>query len=492
MEPGDRGDCEDFALTKMDQLYQAGIPIKNLQIGAGYTETGGAHGVLIIQTANKGTLVLDNRYDEVKPFASLPYSWIGYQRAGQSWAFYTVKLQSVPIEYMSCNAAAFADGDEVIVKFDDQDFSKPKVVGFKESPSGCISKILWTSGSYNEVYDRRVAAIFDPGDNSWTQIANYPSPARAEGAVAGSYQKAFFMGGEDETYSLPPYNETFQYNTNQEYNLLTEAWTDKTVIPSKKANEGVFSFNDFIHCFGGYDDDVIFSNSNFRYAVDSDSWTSKTSLPLALGFMGHFVLSSKGYILGGKESWENTDFMHNKTREYDPIGDAFSLKADLPATNWAFMSSFEDFSLNNGYLCGGYSRPAFDAYSHETTMGTWSVYETERLYKFDPVADTWTRKTDLNTLAYKATYYGDPIFDWVVNPYDFEEKPGRGPVRTPAVGGFVEGLQLQIPLAITPYYWIIPNQKYNFLSDTWTQIGMLNPSYAPIYAGEYSQAGAIR
>ena len=49
----------------------------------------------------------------------------------------TTTLSSVPIEYMNCNGDAFSKGDEVLVKFEGQDWSNPKVIGFKDNPQPC-------------------------------------------------------------------------------------------------------------------------------------------------------------------------------------------------------------------------------------------------------------------------------------------------------------------------------------------------------------------
>lgn len=46
-------------------------------------------------------------------------------------------LTDVPVEYMSCNGAAFDVGDEVLVKFTGQDWAVPAVVGFKSNPKEC-------------------------------------------------------------------------------------------------------------------------------------------------------------------------------------------------------------------------------------------------------------------------------------------------------------------------------------------------------------------
>lgn len=46
-------------------------------------------------------------------------------------------LRDVPVVYMSCDSGAFEIGDEVVVRFVDQDWTKPTVIGFKSRPKGC-------------------------------------------------------------------------------------------------------------------------------------------------------------------------------------------------------------------------------------------------------------------------------------------------------------------------------------------------------------------
>ena len=47
-------------------------------------------------------------------------------------------LSSVPIEYMTCNSAAFTTWDRVVVKFENQDWESPKVIGFEDNPRACF------------------------------------------------------------------------------------------------------------------------------------------------------------------------------------------------------------------------------------------------------------------------------------------------------------------------------------------------------------------
>jgi len=70
-------------------------------------------------------------------------------------------LTDVPVEYMSCNAGAFADDDEVLVMFIDQSFSDPKVIGFKDNPRSCCGFVeLFTDKAFDYNWPGRTA---EPG-----------------------------------------------------------------------------------------------------------------------------------------------------------------------------------------------------------------------------------------------------------------------------------------------------------------------------------------
>lgn len=67
-------------------------------------------------------------------------------------------FQDVQIDYMYCNGAAFSVGDLVLIKFTDQDWNQPKVIGFKDNPKPCGGYLLIESYDsseyvYTEEYD---------------------------------------------------------------------------------------------------------------------------------------------------------------------------------------------------------------------------------------------------------------------------------------------------------------------------------------------------
>lgn len=85
--PDRYGDCDDYVLAKRAKLIKHGWDPLELKICICYTEEGIGHAILMIDTQNRGTLVLDNRYNEVKTHKELKR--IGYQfvkrQQGTAW-----------------------------------------------------------------------------------------------------------------------------------------------------------------------------------------------------------------------------------------------------------------------------------------------------------------------------------------------------------------------------------------------------------------------
>lgn len=80
-------------------------------------------------------------------------------------------LTNVRVQYMSCDAAAFEIGDEVLVRFDDQSWDHPTVVGFRREPRPC--------GRF-----RMLQAYYVSAEAYWT-------------ATEEDLQKAFFRPAEE-------------------------------------------------------------------------------------------------------------------------------------------------------------------------------------------------------------------------------------------------------------------------------------------------------
>jgi len=95
----------------------------------------------------------------------------------------TTTLTGVTIEYMTCNGSAFNNGDQVVVEFTDQNWSNPKIVGFKDNPVTC-----GTTGSaeFDDALNQNIE-IADSvdwtiiGDQNftfdfWVRMRSFPTP----------------------------------------------------------------------------------------------------------------------------------------------------------------------------------------------------------------------------------------------------------------------------------------------------------------------------
>ena len=70
-------------------------------------------------------------------------------------------LYSVPIVYMNCNSQPFETNDDVLVKFENNDWDKPRVIGFAHNPKPCGEY------AYCRLYDK--AFIWDIEENQYLE-----------------------------------------------------------------------------------------------------------------------------------------------------------------------------------------------------------------------------------------------------------------------------------------------------------------------------------
>lgn len=138
------------------------------------------------------------------------------------------ELTDVPIEYMTCNAAAFEEGDEVVVQFVGQNFSQPKVIGFKTNPKPCIPwTARWTDGA-RYAWTTNQVALFDSIMNasplglvirsdsgSWSGMYEFGSIPGVRRSFAGTIQT--LPGGGTAAY--PPFAD-FSYQDSSTGTIL--------------------------------------------------------------------------------------------------------------------------------------------------------------------------------------------------------------------------------------------------------------------------------
>jgi predicted transglutaminase-like cysteine proteinase len=90
----DRGDCNDYAVTKRHQLIEMGWPARSLLLSEVVTTSGEHHLVVVVRT-NKGDLVLDNMTGSIRRWHQTPYRWVRIQMPNNSRLWATIAPRSV-------------------------------------------------------------------------------------------------------------------------------------------------------------------------------------------------------------------------------------------------------------------------------------------------------------------------------------------------------------------------------------------------------------
>jgi predicted transglutaminase-like cysteine proteinase len=76
-----RGDCDDYALTKLHWLTRLGWPRDALRLTLATLPNGEDHLVLAVRT-DRGDYILDNLRSAPMAWTALPYSWLGQEVPG--------------------------------------------------------------------------------------------------------------------------------------------------------------------------------------------------------------------------------------------------------------------------------------------------------------------------------------------------------------------------------------------------------------------------
>jgi predicted transglutaminase-like cysteine proteinase len=380
---GEAGDCEDFALTKIDELIDAGWPVGNLQMATCYTETGGYHAVVLIRTANMGNLILDNRFEKVRKQDSLEYRWHMYQRAGSVWGLYSVQLEDVTIEYMNCHAAAFADGDFVIVELEDQDWTKPKVIGFVEDPQGCGADFFYFGGQGL----RFKSSVYRYDSSSWESLSDMPGPEPwTQSVCAKILLDIYIAGGADWLDDYSAHSEHVQYSTQTGvYSAVLDMLDAKNVFAAFALTVNYYISGGLRRWWTGYGPIDDFE----KYVSTTNSWSAMASLSSARWGHCAFSILGYGYIFHGRtESIGDVPTFINSLLQFDGSLETWAGKQSTPyGRSYAFGMEI----LGKGYVTGGLASEKvtdddIEVGSEFGHQGVWVTYDT---LEYDPITNSW-------------------------------------------------------------------------------------------------------
>ena len=309
---------------------------------------------------------------------------------------------------------------------------------------------------------------YAPDTNQWTQKASFGGGGRS-GAIAFTCNGKGYAG----TGGFGSGTNINDLKTDiWEYNPVNDTWTKVTDYPSSRTVEmAVFVINNKAYIGTGDSFNLNYSNELWEYTPTTNTWVQKANYPggkvaAAIGF----ALNGKGYIGTGLEA--NGTF-RDDFWEYDPTSDIWIKATDFKGcpiresvsfviNNKAYVGSGLDQSgstRNDFWEFDNSKQPAWVQKANINVNGTlqavgFSVgtkgYVTtgrdglneKSTWEYDPATDTWTQKADFGGVG------REEAVAFVIN--------GKGYVGTGIFGTSSSGYQSD--------FW-----EYDPTTNIWTQ-----------------------
>lgn len=186
------------------------------------------------------------------------------------------------------------------------------------------------------------AVVYDPGNNTWSLIADMPIERSSMGTAALN-NKIYVMGGvggENGIYDAMP--------TCAVYNPATNTWnTTIADMPHSRYGTSAVELNGKIYVIGGQGSDDGFLNSSVVYNPTNDTWSSIPDMPAGRARMSAVALNGKIYVMGG---YAGGTYNFKSCVVYDPDTQHWSTITDMPITR--ALSAAAAYN-NKIYVMGG-------------------------------------------------------------------------------------------------------------------------------------------
>jgi N-acetylneuraminic acid mutarotase len=258
--------------------------------------------------------------------------------------------------------------------------------------------------------------IFSAQAQTWTQLLDFPGPARddAAGFIIGNnfYVGTGLDGGfnaQRDFYVLDLSNETWStgislavgmerqyatsFNTNnygylfggigpglnyfqdlQRFDPINSVWHTMTPMPSVgRRGVGAFVINNEAYIIGGNNPSQIVGREVWKYNITNDSWQQMNDFPFTgLWRAGGCSMNGLGYVFGGIDS---AGIYSNKLYRYDPLNDQWNLLATFAGNGRAYTQLVP--IGNNIMFFGGYENGNIyqdDLWMYDLTNNTFIPY----------------------------------------------------------------------------------------------------------------------
>lgn len=208
--------------------------------------------------------------------------------------------------------------------------------------------------------------------------------------------KGMHAGGfvlcDDALYSVGGRSDTSILRTNYKYDPVTNEWTKKADMNTRRMNTAIVSANGKIHAIAG----DPFLDVHEVYDPVKDEWSLLAPIPTKIQHVTGVVVNDKIYVMGGLESWS---IVSDKNQVYDIKTDTWAYRAPMPIGkhNYSVIGHGDKIYVFGG---GFYDADGEGIWGRSSSI---DVYDTQ--------TDTWENIGNMPTNIFYGgiAVYGDEI-----------------------------------------------------------------------------------
>jgi N-acetylneuraminic acid mutarotase len=218
------------------------------------------------------------------------------------------------------------------------------------SASVVDGKIYTIGGCTQAVYQEYLSTVeaYDPVTDTWTKKANMPT-GRCWLSTCALNGKIYAIGGKIESSAT-------MVSTVEEYDPVTDIWTKKADMPTARMALSANVVNGKIYAIGGVATGGGAGPSLSKVEVFdpvTNTWTQKTDMPTARANPSSGMLDGNIYVIGGSTGWST---VFSTVEVYDSETDTWTTEPDMLTARSAGPSA----GVVDGkvYVLGGVLNPS--------------------------------------------------------------------------------------------------------------------------------------
>ena len=214
---------------------------------------------------------------------------------------------------------------------------------------------LYTFGGYTMgTKSSKRADVFDPGDRSWTALAELPSAITHINAVLDR-RTVWLAGGFKDGYKGYAISEVWQYHIDR------DTYTARPDLPEPRAGGGLALVGRTLHYIGGLTKDRD-TDSGDHWTLDLEqlesprlTWKPAAPMPVPRNQFSTVTLENKIFLIGGQFHHDSGQTDQPRVDIYHPAEDSWSVG---PALEKGHSHAEGSTLIHQGsiYLLGGMSR----------------------------------------------------------------------------------------------------------------------------------------